>query len=158
MSSRIVTLTSAPHPRARIDSVDAANGVCLFAWLDAEGRQVDSGGSIARFSPVPVPATEPQEFEEPSDATIANAIANPPAEILPVPESVTRRQLLLVLNSLGVTRAMIHAQIGNNEAALIEFDEAMDFRRDHPLVAQIGAALGFTAAQIDDAFRSAAAL
>jgi hypothetical protein len=78
MNERIIQLSGVPHPQARIDSVDAANGVCSFAWLDADGRQVDSGGSIARFEPA-----EPDEdgaYPELDDATLAAAIENPPAE------------------------------------------------------------------------------
>ena len=91
-------------------------------------------------------------------ADIAFAIANPPAFPQPVPPSVTRRQLLLVLNAAGVTRAMIRAQIGDNEAALIEYEEATSFDRAHPLVAHLAAAMGLGTEQVDDLFRSAAQL
>lgn len=89
---------------------------------------------------------------------IAHAIANPPAFSPTVPASVTRRQLLLVLNANGVTRAAVRAMLAGNEAALIEFDEASEFRRDHPLVGQLGAALGKTEEQIDAMFIAASAL
>lgn len=89
---------------------------------------------------------------------IAYAIANPPAFPNPVPTSVTRRQLSLWLNTQGITRAMLRTQLAGNEAALIELEEATEFQRAHPLVAQLGQTLGLGSAQIDDAFRAAALL
>jgi hypothetical protein len=86
---------------------------------------------------------------------IAYAIANPPAYVEPVPASVTRRQLFLYLLSLGVTRAMIRAQLAGNEAALIELEEASEFLRENPLVNSLAAALGIDA---DTAFRAASLL
>lgn len=44
------------------------------------------------------------------------------------------------------------------ELALIEFDEAQTFRRDHPLIASLAAALGLDAPAVDTAFRAAAQL
>jgi hypothetical protein len=102
------------------------------------------------------PAASGDPCETNAAADLAHALAHPPAE--PVPQSVTRRQLLLVLNASGVTRAAIRAQLAGNEAALIEFDEASSFDRSHPLVAQLGASLGMGAEQIDDMFRAAASL
>lgn len=94
----------------------------------------------------------------PSEANAAADIANPAPEPQSVPASVTRRQLFLWLNSIGITRAALAAQLAGNEAALIELQEATEFRREHPLVAQLGTALGLTAPQIDAAFRAASAL
>ncbi len=80
-------------------------------------------------------------------------------EPVPVPASVTRRQLFLaVYNTLGLTRAQIRASLGTNEAALIDFDEAQTFERGHLLVAQLATQLGLTSAQVDDLFRLAATL
>ncbi len=162
-SPRILTLTGTPHPKALVQSIDAAAGVLVFAWLDADGKQVDAGGSVARFTP-PAPVAQeedyvgPVQYPEVDDAVLAAAIENPPAPVIPVPASVTRRQLLLVLNTNGVTRAAVRAMLAGNEAALIEFDEASEFRRDHPLVGQLGTALGMSAGQIDSMFVNAATL
>jgi len=160
---RILTLTGTPHPKALVQSLDHAAGTLVFAWLDADGKEVDSGGSIARFTPpAPLPQEEdytgPVQYPEVDDAVLAAAIENPPAPVVPVPASVTRRQLLLVLNANGVTRAAVRAMLAGNEAALIEFDEASEFRRDHPLVGQLGTALSMSAGQIDAMFVSAALL
>ena len=94
----------------------------------------------------------------PSEANAAADIANPAPEPQSVPASVTRRQLFLWLNGLGITRAALRTQLAGNEAALIELEEATEFQRAHPLVAQLGQILGLSAAQIDDAFRNAATL
>ena len=59
----------------------------------------------------------------------------------------------------SLTREAIRAMI-TSEAGLIEFDEALSFRRDHPLIAQLAAAaaVGMTSEQVDDLFRQAATL
>jgi len=75
-----------------------------------------------------------------------------------VPWSVTRRQLFLWLFAThNVTRAQLRAML-TTEAALIEFDEAQEFRREHPLVAQLAGALGMTAADVDAGFIAASQL
>jgi len=89
---------------------------------------------------------------------IAHAIANPPAFAPTVPASVTRRQLFLALNANGITRAAIRSALAGNEAALIEFDEASEFRRDHPLVEQLAETLALSPATVDTLFINAAAL
>lgn len=159
---RIVATSGAPYPQARIDSIGAAAGVCVFAWLDSAGKQVDSGGSIARFAPLdPLPTDPgaPVAYPEVDDSTLVAAIANPPAASpASVPSEVTPRQIRLQLLTLGITDAMIRGQLASNAAALIEWDYSLAIRRDHPLVAQLGAALGLTSAQVDDAFRAAALL
>jgi hypothetical protein len=108
-------------------------------------------GAVTAF-----PALSGEPCEANAAADIAHAMANPPAA--PVPSTVTRRQLFLWLNAQGITRAALRTQLAGNEAALIELEEATEFQRSHPLVAQLGATLGLTSAQIDDAFRGAAAL
>jgi hypothetical protein len=90
--------------------------------------------------------------------TLAVLLATPQTVTVGVPASVTRRQLFLWLNTQGITRAALRTQLAGNEAALIELEEATEFRRAHPLVAQLGQTLGLGATQIDDAFRAAALL
>lgn len=153
----LLTLTGTPHPQAEIQSLSVADGVFTFAWLAADGERVDSGGSIGRFTPSWQLAAETGEriYHEPTDAELAEAIANPPAQIPAVPSVVTRRQLFLWLNSINITRAMLRAQLAGNEAALIEVEEASEFLRSNPLVNQLAAALGIDA---DTAFREASQL
>lgn len=81
----------------------------------------------------------------------------PQPEPDPVPYEVTRRQLFLELNALGITRAAIRAMLTGNEAALIEFEEATAFARTHPLVAALAEQLQFDSAAVDDIFRRASA-
>ena len=40
---RILNLDSAAYPKAEVQSVDAKNGVLLYAWCDASGNRIDSG-------------------------------------------------------------------------------------------------------------------
>lgn len=90
---------------------------------------------------------------------VPHVIAAPPPTPM-VPAAVTRRQLFLALLAMPtpVTRATLRAQLAGNEAALIEFDEAMDFRRNHPLVASLATALGYSSDQIDALFIAASKL
>jgi len=89
-------------------------------------------------------------------AALAAHLANPPAPVAPVPQTVTRRQLFLALlaHDAQLTRANLRAMI-TDEAGLIEFDEAMEFRIDHPLVVELSVALGIDKAEI---FRAAVLL
>ncbi len=82
----------------------------------------------------------------------------------PVPV-ITARQLRRALLRLGVTGAQVEAQIAamhgtdaDREAAMIEWEYATTYQRDHPLVALLGAALGLTTAQIDAAWKEAATI
>lgn len=78
---------------------------------------------------------------------------------------ITRRQLRLALLRLGVTGDQVEAQIAampgtpiEREAAMIEWRDSSTFQRNHRLVVALGAALGLTAAQIDNAWREAATI
>lgn len=134
-----------PYEVAGIGTVEGHEGADYLVRV--------SGGALHGYrSPSGTP-TEELAAEE-----LAYAIANPPAFPNPVPASVTRRQLFLWLNGLGITRAALRTQLAGNEAALIELEEATEFQRAHPLVAQLGQTLGLNSAQIDDAFRAAALL
>ena len=91
MTTRTITLTGTVHPKAEIQSVNAANGSVTFRWLNASGKPVDSGGSIARFTPLaPLPPADDAApnaapvYPEASDEILAAAIANPPAPPAPV--------------------------------------------------------------------------
>lgn len=76
-----------------------------------------------------------------------------------VPQEVTRRQLFLAVYAFnsGLTRAALRSSI-NNEAGLIEFDEALSFKREHPLVLSLGSQLGLTSGQIDQIFITASGI
>ena len=79
--------------------------------------------------------------------------------------TLSARQLRLALLGLGLTGAQVEAQIAAlpgpdaaREAALIEWEYATTYQRDHPLVVMLGAALSLTEAQIDDAWKEAATI
>lgn len=79
--------------------------------------------------------------------------------------ALSARQLRLALLGLGFTGAQVEAEIASmpgtdaaREAARIEWEYATIFPRHHPLIGNIGAALGLTEAQIDNAWLAAAAI
>lgn len=82
--------------------------------------------------------------------------------VLPVPEEITMRQARLVLLGAGllslVDAALNSLPSPHKEAAHIEWEYASGVRRDSPLIAQLGPALGLTAEQVDDLFRQGATL
>lgn len=164
-TERVLMLTGAPHPKALVQSVDNAAGVVVFSWADADGRAVDSGNSIARFTPAVITPAEgdtPAVYAEPSDETLAAAIVAPEPPP-PVPAWVTRRQLKQWLIEHGHLAAVEAALAGIEDTtaravALNWWTESNEFRRDHPLVAQLAAALGMSGEQADEAFREASSL
>ncbi len=91
--------------------------------------------------------------------------ALPPPAPAPMP-TITRRQLrLALLKRFGLTSTQVEAQIAalprtpiEREAAMIEWQDATTYERDHWLVVALGAALGLPTAQIDDAWREAVTL
>jgi len=75
---RILTLTGAPFPKALVASCDLATGTLVFNYLDAASRAVDSGKSIARFTPVtltPANGSTPAFYADVSDAVLAAAVS-----------------------------------------------------------------------------------
>jgi len=143
--------------RNDLDAAPPADREKFMEWLAGTLHEEDPDGSIttdestvARFGftaddfpDAPVAPYEPPEHEP--DA---------------VPQVASRRQLLLTLANLEtpITRDNIRALLAGNEPALIEFEEAHYFRRDHPLVGQLAAELGMTGEQVDDLFRTASEL
>lgn len=78
---------------------------------------------------------------------------------------LSARQLRLALLDLGLTGSAVEAQIAampgtpaEREAAMIEWEYATTYQRDHTLVIALGAALGLTKAQIDNAWLEAATI
>jgi hypothetical protein len=76
-------------------------------------------------------------------------------QIPAVPQAVTPRQIRLALIGYGIPLAQIDAAINGNEAAKVEWDFALEIRRDHALLNAFAAALGLTSGQVDDLFRLA---
>ena len=77
---------------------------------------------------------------------------------------LTRRQLRLALLSIGVTAEDVETHIAaitdpvERAAALIEWEDATHYKRDHPLVADVAAAMELPPEQVDDLWRWSAAL
>jgi hypothetical protein len=76
----------------------------------------------------------------------------------PVPQSVTPRQARLALLAAGHLAAVNAAVAAAGPQAQIDWDYALEIRRDNALIASMAASLGLTDAQIDDLFRAAAVL
>ena len=68
---------------------------------------------------------------------------------------VTQRQLRLGLLQSGIDPDTITAMLSSNKEASIEWNYATTIDREHPLVIQMGLALGKTSKEIDDLFRLA---
>ena len=115
---------------------------------------------------VPQEEGEPQEASHTfTQAEIDDALVvsqTPPAPS--VPQEVTPRQFRLAMIQAGVTPANIEAIIAaipdetQRLLAETEWDYASSVKRDHPLVAQFGQALGKTDADIDAIFIAAKAI
>lgn len=80
-----------------------------------------------------------------------------------IPESVSPYQFRAWLLRRGVSLAQVDAMIATlpqpeRDEATVAWEYGLEVRRDHPLVAQFGTALGMTAEQIDAAFVEAAAI
>ncbi|MDX0487693.1 hypothetical protein GOC53_28465 [Sinorhizobium medicae] len=77
---------------------------------------------------------------------------------------LTARQLRLGLLKNGFTQANVEAVLNampagaDKEAALIEWEYATEYKRTHPLIAMVGAALGLSDDQIDAMWAAAASL
>lgn len=86
----------------------------------------------------------------------------PDMSTMPVPTIVTKRQLRLALRAAGIATGTIESALakisdaGKRADAAIEWQDASAYERNHPLIAQVGAACRLTSEQIDDLFRAAA--
>lgn len=69
---------------------------------------------------------------------------------------VMARQLRLALLQIGILDIVDGAMQSAERATRIEWEYATQFERDHPMVEQMGQALGKTAREIDDLFALAA--
>ena len=85
-----------------------------------------------------------------------------PEEIRAAIRPVTMRQARLALLAAGVlgdvAPALAALPSPHRDAAEIEWEYASEVRRDAPLIAALGSALGLTEDQIDDLFAAAAML
>lgn len=77
---------------------------------------------------------------------------------VPVPQSVTPRQARLALLAAGLLDDVNAAVAAAGPQAQIDWDYALEIRRDNALIASMAAGLNLTDEQIDDLFRAAAVL
>jgi hypothetical protein len=82
-----------------------------------------------------------------------------------VPESITPWQLRTwLLQRKGITPDQVIALLSGiadpiaRAQAMIDWDYPSEIRRDHPLIGTLGAALGLSSSDVDQAFREAAGL
>lgn len=130
----------------------------------AEGwdvRDVLPDQVIAEFGEYFCPDAKPT-FDD-AVANIPSYCSTPPAPpVAPVPEWVTRRQMLLALDAHGIFADDVETVIKTlvtepvaQRRALLEFRTASGFDRLHPITQAVGAAYGVS---IDDIYREAVAL
>jgi len=89
---------------------------------------------------------------------VDGAFSPPPPPVAAVPSVVSRRQAKLALLAAGKLADAETAIAGADTETQINWNDAVEFRRDNALVATIGSALGLTSDQIDDLFRLAITL
>lgn len=86
---------------------------------------------------------------------------SPPAPSTPSLAPLTARQLRLGLVATGVSLTAVEAAIDaiedatDREVARVEWEYASQFERNHPLIDRVGAAVGMTSTQINDAWVAA---
>jgi hypothetical protein len=150
--------------KSAFDDVCVASGIPLSNLYELDGTVLRAPPYAADIGELAAPLWEQinaiDDAAEAARLAAEEAARNAPP---PVPFSVTRRQLFLELAAQGITRAAIRAQLEaiadatTREAALIEFDEALQFERAHPLIGSLGQSLALSSAQVDALFIAAAA-
>ena len=117
------------------------------------GLMMQPGGSYISADGSPLPS------EEQITAALAGAEQTRLRARVP---SITARQLRLWLHGAGLLEhipALIAAlPEPQRTTAQIEWEFSSDYQRDHPLVTQLGAALGMTSADMDLAWKQSAGL
>lgn len=96
------------------------------------------------------------------DEAAVQSIIDAYVEVLPVPAAVTARQARLALLGAGVLASVDQALAAipgaAGDAARIEWEYALEIRRDSPLIAALAPALALSDEQVDDLFRAAEGL
>ena len=77
---------------------------------------------------------------------------------LPVPESVTPRQIRLALNASGFRQTVEQAVAAGSQDLRDWWEYALDIERNHQLIESMATQLGIAEQQLDDLFRLAATL
>jgi len=151
----IVELIDTDSPELFPDYIEVpehlpSNADLRFYHADFTPKTTEELIAEGLIDPEPDPEPDPEEPEP-----------EPEPEELP---PLTARQLRLGLVMNGITLAQVEAEIDAIEdeqdrvVAQIEWEYASQFERDHPLIDQIGAALGLTPEQIDAMWEAASEL
>lgn len=82
----------------------------------------------------------------------------PPPPVNPVPESVTPRQVRLLLLGQGLLDQVEQIIAASDRATQITWEFASEFQRDNPLLLALAQNLNLTEAQVDEFFIAAAAI
>ena len=136
----------------------------IAAMIDATGLVVNLIVADAKSDPHPegyLLVNVDDAAPPPIGSTYKNGVFTPPKVDPPpvvVPESVTPRQVRLLLLSQGLldqVEAMIAQQ---DQATKITWEFASEFRRDNPILLALAQNLGLTQGQIDEFFIAAAAI
>lgn len=90
-------------------------------------------------------------------------VAETPVEKVPVPTSVSQKQLRLAMLAAGIDFSQVENRIDaiggtQAQAVRIEWEYSTQAERAHPMISAIGQQLGLTEEQIDDIFRAAAVI
>lgn len=116
-----------------------------YGWIPFTCDPQDTGAEFDVASLYAALAADPNTLEY---------VAPPPV----VPQSVTPRQVRLVLLAQGLL-ASVEAMIAQqDEATRIAWQYASEFRRDDPLLLSLATTLGLTNQQLDDFFIAAAVI
>jgi len=152
----------APESLADLSWTDPALGVSDAAWWPEE----DQSPALAEFERYGDETLTPDAARQVVIVTrtvvpwSAEEIAEHRKSL--VPESVTMRQCRIALLDAGLLDAVqssIATMPGaDGERARIDWEYALDVRRDWPLINALGSQLGLTEQQIDELFIAAAAV
>lgn len=143
--------------------------IALYKWdadgIYSESVEVDEKSPVpARSTPAPPPGLTGEQVAQwtGSGWTVLESRPVPPEPVIAVPESVTMRQARLAMLGAGIlddVEALIQQMPGDEgRAARIDWEYALDVRRDWPLINALGSQLGLTEQQIDELFIGAAAV
>jgi hypothetical protein len=139
-----------------------------YVVCDEAGNSVSIGTVVA--DPLPAGMTAIALRAEDAGALLSGAGAWDAASLsvqpipVPVPTSVTARQIRLWLVRHGVSLSAVDAAIDwipdaqVREECRVEWDYAPWVERRHPMLVPLAAALGLSEAQVDEAFREAATI
>lgn len=139
-----------------------------YVVCDAGGNSVSIGTVVA--DPLPEGLSAVALSAEDSAALLSGAAAwdaatrTVQALPVPVPSSVTARQIRLYLVRHGIPLSAVEAAIDAipdqqaREECRVEWAYAPVVERSHPMLIPLAAALGLTESQVDEAFREASGL